>query len=152
MKIETLKDLLHWTAELHRRLSRYLTEYSDQTQDERSGLLLDFLKEHENRLADLVSRFEESGDARALHSWCYEYFERNPQWLEPADAMEFDKLDIESLMVRIIDQHNRVIELYRYILSQEGAPSAKALLHKLIELEQHEAMQMTMGGNRLNDI
>lgn len=66
--------------------------------------------------------------------------------------MEFDKLDIQSLMARIIDQHNQVIELYRYLHAQEGAPSAKELLQNLIELEEHEAMQMALGSNRLNDI
>lgn len=152
MKIETLKDVLHWTAELHRRLSVYLTECGDKTHNERSGLLLDFLTQHETRLAELVSRFEESADEKALRSWCYEYFEKNPQWLQPVSDLDLDRLDIQSLMARIIDQHNRVIELYRYLHSQEGAPSAKALLQNLIELEQHEAMQMAMGSNRLNDI
>lgn len=152
MKIETLKDVLHWTAELHRRLSQYLEEYGAQMHDERAGLLIDFLKKHETELAGLVSRFEATADDKALRSWCYEYFEKNPQWLQPVAELDFDTRDIESLMARIIEQHNRVIELYRYLHAQEGAPSAKELLQNLIELERHEAMLMAMGSNRLQDI
>ncbi|WP_417533133.1 ATPase [Marinobacterium stanieri] len=152
MKIETLKDVLHWTVNLHRRLARYLARYEDRVHDERAGLLLDFLEQHENRLAQVVSRFEESASDQALHTWCYEYFEKNPVLLEQIDGTDYDTADIQSVMSRIIDQHNQVIELYRYLHAQAGAASAKELLQSLITLEEHEAMQMVMGNNRLQDV
>jgi hypothetical protein len=57
-----------------------------------------------------------------------------------------------TVMTRIIDQHNQMIELYRYLHAQAGAASAKELLQSLITMEEHEAMQMVMGNNRLQDV
>ncbi|WP_020683986.1 hypothetical protein [Marinobacterium rhizophilum] len=152
MKIETLKDVLHWTANLHRQLSRCLAQCEDRVVNERARSLLDFLEQHEDKLARVVSRFEKMADSRALNTWCYEYFDKNPESLERMCDTEYDGLDIQDVMARVLDQHHQVIELYRYLRAQSGAASAKELLQNLIALEEHEAMQMAQGSDRLGDI
>ncbi|MFC6673528.1 ATPase [Marinobacterium aestuariivivens] len=152
MKIETLKDVLHWTADLHRQLSRCLADCENRAVNERARLLLDFLEQHEEKLARVVSRFEEMASSNALNTWCYEYFDKNPESMAQICDTDYNRLEPEGVMARILEQHNQVIELYRYLRAQSGAASARDLLQNLIALEEHEAMQMAQGSNRLEDI
>lgn len=52
----------------------------------------------------------------------------------------------------IIDQHQQVIELYRYLASRADIPSAKELLETLRSLEEHEVMRMAQSSNRFGDL
>jgi hypothetical protein len=52
----------------------------------------------------------------------------------------------------ISDQHQQVIELYRYLYLRADIPSAKELLENLKSLEEHESMLMSQGANRLSDM
>jgi hypothetical protein len=152
MQIETLKDVLHWTAEFHRGLSRCLEHCEDETENDRVRLLLDYLEQHEARLASVVEQFEKKSSSNALNTWCYEYFDKNPVASHRLCNEGYDRLDVNEIMAKILDQHKQVIELYRYLYAQSGASSAKKLLQNLIALEEHEAMQMAQGSNRLGDI
>ncbi|MCP8689342.1 ATPase [Marinobacterium sedimentorum] len=152
MQIETLKDVLHWTAELHRQLSGCLKHCEDRVVSERAQLLLDYLEQHEDRLAQVIDRFEEMASSQALNTWCYEYFDKNPAQATMLCDGELDTQDIAVLMARILEQHNLAIELYRYLFAQSSGGSARELLQNLIDIETHAAMQMSQGGNRLGGI
>ena len=145
MQIETLKDVLHWTAAYHRQLSRCLQHCEDRALDERARLLLDYLEKHEDKLARVIDRFEEMASSRALNTWCYEYFDKNPAARGRLCEADCDGLDIEPLMARVLEQHNDIIELYRYLHAQSAAGSARELLQNLIDIEAHEAMLMARG-------
>ena len=152
MQIETLKDVLHWTKEFHTQLSRCLQHCADKNQDTRAQMLLTYLVTHEEKLATVVARFEQSGDSRALNTWCYEYLDKHPIVQHQHCDAPFADLDTEQIMAVIVEQHQQVIELYRYLLSQAVIPSARELLEGLKSLEEHEAMQMSHSANRLHDL
>lgn len=152
MQIETLKDVLHWTAGFHRQLSRCLHHCEDRALNERARLLLDYLEQHEEKLARVIDRFEAMASSGALNTWCYEYFDKNPAVRGRLCESDYVDLDIEQLMARVLEQHHDVIELYRYLQAQSAAGSPRELLQNLIDIETHEAMRMAQGGNRLEDI
>lgn len=52
----------------------------------------------------------------------------------------------------IVDQHQQVIELYRYLASRADIPSAKELMESLRSLEEHEMMRMAQFANRFGDL
>ena len=152
MQIETLHDVLHWTKEFHTQLSRCLQHCADNNQDERARMLLMYLVTHEDKLAKVVARFEEWGDSHALNTWCYEFLDKHPIVQHQHCDAPFAKLNAEQIMAVIIEQHQQVIELYRYLFSRADIPSAQELLAGLKSLEEHEAMQMSQSANRLNDL
>jgi len=64
----------------------------------------------------------------------------------------FAELDATQIMEVIVDQHQQVIELYRYLASRAEIPSAKELMESLRSLEEHEMMRMAQSANRFGDL
>lgn len=152
MQIETLKDVLHWTKEFHQHLSQCLSHCANKNTDERARMILAYLSEHEKMLTDVVSGFEKSGDEHALNTWCYEYVHHHPITRHVHCDAPFAELDAAQIMEVIVDQHQQVIELYRYLASRADIPSAKELLESLRSLEEHEVMRMAQSSNRFGDL
>ena len=70
MKVETLRDVLHWTSEFHQHLSECLKRGADKTDNTRAQMLLNYLSEHEEKLlhdcADISSAKELMEDLRSF--------------------------------------------------------------------------------------
>lgn len=152
MQIGTLKDVLHWTREFHQHLSQCLSHCADKNMDERARMILAYLSDHEKALTKVVSGFETSGDEHALNTWCYEYVAKHPIVRHAHCDAPFAELDAMQIMEVIIDQHQQVIELYRYLTSRVDIPSAKELMESLESLEKHEMMRMAQSANRFGDM
>lgn len=152
MQIETIRDALHWTKEFHQHLSQCLTHCADKNTDERARMMLAYLSDHEKALTQVVSGFEASGDEHALNTWCYEYVHKHPITQHVHCDAPFADLDATQIMAVIVDQHQQVIELYRYLASRANIPSARELLESLQGLEEHEMMRMAQSANRFDDM
>jgi hypothetical protein len=152
MKIETLKDVLSWTQGFHESLSTCMQHCGDKNVSRRSKLLLDYLAKHETHLADVVERFSQQASSNALNTWCYEYLEKHPIIHKAAGQEPFSEISSLEITEVIMEQHRQVIELYRYLYSRADAPSAVELLKQLLDLEEHEVMQMAQSANRLEDL
>lgn len=148
MQVETLRDVLHWTREFHRHLSQCLSHCADKNTDERARMMLAYLSDHEKALAKVVAGFEKTGDEHALNTWFYEYVSRHPITRYVHCETPFTELTVTQIMAVIVDQHQQVIELYRYLASRAEIPSAKELLEELRSLEDHEIMRMVQSSNR----
>ena len=152
MQIETLRDILHWTASFHQQLSECLSHCADNNTDQRARMMLQYLSEHENRLRKVVSGFEATGAVDALNTWCIEYLQKHPIVRHQQCNAPFKDLDATQVMNDVINQHQQVIELYRYLASRADIPSAQHLLDALSALEEHEVMLMVQAGNRFSDM
>ena len=152
MQIETLKDVLHWTREFHQHLSQCLFHCADKNMEERARMILAYLSDHEKALTKVVSGFETSGDEHALNTYCYEYVAKHPIVRHAHCDAPFAELDATQIMEVIVDQHQQVIELYRYLASRAEIPSAKELMESLQSLEEHEMMRMAQSANRFGDL
>lgn len=152
MKIETLKDVLHWTAEIHRHLSEKMSECATENDNQRAVMLLDYLAMHEKRLSHVIGQFELNSSSGALATWCYEFVEKSPILQREYVDASFEELNAMQIMSVIAELHQQIIEFYRYLLSRADSTSAKELLQQLCSLEEHEVMQMAQSANRLNDM
>lgn len=152
MQIETLKDVLHWTTEFHQHLSKCLLHCADKNESDRAKMLLGYLAEHEEKLAHVVDQFEKTGDSHALNTWGYEYLNKHPIVQHQHCDAPFAELDTMQIMAVIVEQQQQVIELYRDLFARADIPSARELLENLKSLEEHEAMLMSQGANRLDDL
>lgn len=152
MQVETLRDVLEWTTKFHRNLGDCLRQCAEKNQSARADLLLDYLAKHEHRLAGLVAAFEDRAETRALNTWCYDYMDKNPILHSTDCDAPFAELDAGKIMDVVADQHQQVIELYRYLYARADTDPTRELMEEVKELEEHEAMQMTQGANRLQDL
>ncbi len=152
MQIKTLRDVLHWTKEFHRHLSQCLSHCAGKNPDERASMILAYLSDHEQRLTKVVNGFESSGNEHALNTWCYEYVNKQPIVQHGHCDAPFSDLDAVQIMDVIVDQHQQVIELYRYLASRADIPSAQEMLESLRSLEENEIMRMVQSTNRFGDM
>lgn len=152
MKVETLRDVLHWTSEFHQHLMEYLKRCADKTENTRAQMLLNYLSEHEEMLGHAVLQFEATGNEHALNTWCYEYFDKNPIVQHHHCDAPFSELSTTDIMQVIIHQHQQIIDLYRYLHDRADISSAKELMEALRSFEEHEIMVMSQSANRLEDI
>lgn len=152
MKIETLKNVLHWTAEFHRHLSEKMSQCATENESQRAVMLLDYLAMHEKKLSHVISQFEKTSSAGALSTWCYEFVEKSPALQKEYVDASFEELNAMQIMSVIVELHQQIIEFYRYLLSRADSTSAQELLQQLCALEEHEVMQMSHSANRLSDL
>lgn len=152
MQIETLKDVLHWTKEFHQHLSECLSQCADKHADERARMILAYLSDHEKTLTKVVNGFETSSNEQALNTWCYEYVNKQPIVQHVHCDSPFADLNAAQIMEVIVDQHQQVIELYRYLASRADIPSTQELLASLRSLEEHEIKRMVQSTNRFEDM
>lgn len=152
MQVETLRDVINWTYEFHRHLTERLTEGASQTKSERCKMLLDYMSEHEQRLAHTVREYEKTGNEHALNTWCYEYLDKHPIIHHHYTDTQFSELSSINITQLVIHQHKQVIDLYRYLAERADIRVAKDLLNDLLSLEEHEIMVMAQSANRLEDM
>lgn len=152
MEIETLKDVLNWTQKFHQHLSHCLAHCSDENTNERSKMLLKYLSDHEKILSEVIEGFLTSDNEHALNTWIYEYIKKKPIIQHVHCDDPFAALDSVQIMDLIVDQHQQVVELYRYLANRADIPSAKEILESLVSLEEHEIMRVVHSANRFEDM
>lgn len=152
METETLNDVLNQTSEFHRELSKSLARCSDHAQGARAQMLLQYLADHEAELSRVVEGFQKQGSATALSTWCYDYNEQYPALQLRNRELPFAAMSTAQIMDAIMELHEQVIQLYRYLVARADIPESRDLLKDLESLEEHEAMRMAQSANRLEDI
>jgi hypothetical protein len=61
-------------------------------------------------------------------------------------------LSSEKIMEVIVNYHQQIIELYRYLAIRNPIPKAQELLENLLIFEEQEIMLMSQAANRLEDL
>src|SRR5690606_5086723 len=131
MKVQTFEDLIEWTRALHHRLSECLAHCSNEAEETRVKWLLRYLSDHEATLERVVEGFREKADPKALNTWVYDYIGVQP--IEAHDACDapYANLSLEEVTAAVLDLHNQVIRLYRYLLGRADIPEARELVEAL---------------------
>lgn len=151
MRIETLEDIIHACRNQHQMLSDTLKQFTQESGSERARLLFDYLSSHEQHIAQLLRRIEETAEPKALHTWVYEYLTQQAEMSQlPTDA--FAGKSADDIVSMIFTFHKQASDFYQELKTQDDALSIRDVLDQLIDLEQHEAMQMAQSLNRFHDM
>ncbi len=149
---QTLNDVLDRTRELHSGLAASLGRAASATDDPRAQLLMDFLSEHEEKLEQAVDSIQKNADAKQLDTWFYDFTQKHNVVRTGGDHKTYSKMTTDEIMGEVMEEHDQIIQFYRYLYGRAGTSPAHELLRELLELEQHEAMQLSQEGNRANDM
>jgi hypothetical protein len=152
MKIETLRDVIHWARTVHLQLSNSLSESQDNNLDERAKLILSYLSGYEKKLATVVGGFEEKGNERALNTWCIEYLNTFKRDHGEFSEQSFDDLNAQEIIAAVVEQHQYVLSLFNFLATQSVTAPTKELMESLSSFEEHETMKMVQATNRFDDM
>jgi hypothetical protein len=152
MKIETLRDVIHWARTVHLKLSNSLSESQDNTVDERAKLVLSYLSGYEKKLATVVGGFEEKGNERALNTWCIDYITTFKRDNGEFSDTSFDDLNTQEIIAAVVEHHQYLLSLFNFLATQSVTSPTKELMESLSSFEEHETMKMVQATNRFDDM
>lgn len=152
MQLETIKDVLQWTARFHRHLSECMSHCAEGQKSERARLLLTYLSQHELKLSSLMDAHVTALPSTVLDTWVYEYLNKTPGSLHSVCEEPFSGLTTMEIIAELEQRHAEVIALYSTLREQVPTPLASAVFEELLQLQQKEVQQMVHSANRLEDL
>lgn len=151
MKIESLRDILHWTIQFHEQLANCL-EHCAPSHSERTRMVMLYLIAHEQHLSFLVDSFSDKAQLGELETLFIEYLEKTPKLLHGHCDGAFENKTESDIVSTVFEQHQQVIALYEYLKEQAVVPHHKELLSNLLQIEHQEIILMAQGLNRFQDM
>lgn len=142
MDIKTFEDLIDWSRELHQHLSRCMKDSARSQPDDKARALLDYLADHEKALEQMVGRFEQETDQKALNTHVYDYLSNGPVRSHRTCTVPYAELDYEAICREVFDYHTQLINLYHSLIGKAETATSRELMMSLLELEEHEAMRL----------
>ncbi len=152
MRYKTVKDILDWTAELHRQLGELAEKAADNPNRDRLKLVVDYLADHEARLKKAILDFEENTSESVLSTW----FDRAPDFELPDLNMEAETLanadDIEHAISRVVAFHDQIVGIYNNLAEQTNNEKIRELFESLASLEEHDKLRLVRNAHHLRDM
>ena|SRR5210317_1294985 len=152
MPTETIKDILDWGRRLHEELATIYQSSSAESEDERTRLLLNYIADHENRLAEMIANFEKHDTTGRVDSWMRDYLEKNPFKAGMREVVKFNPMDGEEVLQATIDAHQKMIAMYRDLAQNAKSDRLETLFTSIADMESNELMRMVMTGERWSDM
>ena len=120
--------------------------------DEQNQMLVDYYLQYEKKLAEDLVGFKAITEINTLDTYCYEYFAENPELITFNDISTDQQIDEKAIQVYLTTQHQKVIDLYEYLVSRADTEQSKEKLERLLELEHQGLKQMMQSSNRHMDM
>lgn len=151
MRFCRVSELLAWVSTYHQTLAEKYMLLADEASRERAALLLKYLSEHQQMLADSLGHYAEDAADKLLASW----FDQCPEFDMPDSVNQLhDKLsgkDTDEIVRSALEFHDQLIDMYKVLEENATNPSVKALFETLAKMEQKEEMRTVRDAQRLED-
>jgi len=151
MRFCKISELLAWVSTYHQTLAEKYMVLADETTRERAALLLKYLSEHQQLLADSVGNYSEHAADSLLASWS----DQCPEFEIPDSVTQLHKSlsgkDTNEIIKNVIEFHNLLIDMYKVLEEKATNPSVKALFETLGKMELQEEMRTVRDAQRLED-
>ncbi|WP_461481746.1 hypothetical protein [Porticoccus sp.] len=152
MDIKTFADLIDWTRQLHGHLAKCLVHGAAKHRGEGARLLLEYLADHEVKLAKMIEGFEAQADPKAMHTYVYDYLSHQPFTMNQRCDTHYEDLSYDDICREVFSFHEQVMDLYRTLISKAETHGAKDLLESLLAMEKHEVMRLSTQTGRMHDL
>lgn len=151
MQVKTIKEVYDWTVLFHTQMAANFHSVKDLL-DEHNAMLVDYYLNYEKKLAEDLVGFKAITEINTLDTYCYEYFAKNPELITFEDISKDQQFDEKVIQAYLSGQHQKVIELYEYLLERAETQSGQEKLQQILELEKQGIKQMMQSTNRHMDM
>ncbi|MBH0012948.1 MULTISPECIES: hypothetical protein [unclassified Pseudoalteromonas] len=151
MQVKTIKEVYDWTVLFHTQMAANFYSVKDLL-DEHNAMLVDYYLNYEKKLAEDLVGFKAITEINTLDTYSYEYFAKNPELITFKDISKDQKFDEQAIQGYLSEQHQKVIELYEYLLERAETESGQEKLQQILELEKQGIKQMMQSTNRHMDM
>jgi len=151
MRFCKVSELLAWVSTYHQTLAQKYMSLADEASKERSALLLKYLSEHQQLLAQSVGKYAEDAADSLLASWS----DQCPEFDIPDSVSQLhislSNKDTDEIVRSVIEFHNQLIDMYKVLEEKATNPAVKAMFENLASMEQQEEMRTVRDAQRLED-
>ncbi len=151
MQVKTIKEVYDWTVLFHTQMAANFYSVKDLL-DEHNAMLVDYYLNYEKKLAEDLVGFKAITEINTLDTYSYEYFAKNPELITFEDISKDQQFDEQVIQGYLAQQHQKVIELYEYLLERAETESGQEKLQQILELEKQGIKQMMQSTNRHMDM
>ena len=151
MQVKTIKEVYDWTVLFHTQMAANFYSVKDLL-DEHNAMLVDYYLNYEKKLAEDLVGFKAITEINTLDTYSYEYFAKNPELITFEDISKDQQFDEKVIQAYLSQQHQKVIELYEYLLERAETESGQEKLQQILELEKQGIKQMMQSTNRHMDM
>ncbi|MBB1429868.1 hypothetical protein WNY79_04570 [Pseudoalteromonas sp. AS84] len=151
MQVKTIKEVYDWTVLFHTQMAANFYSVKDLL-DEHNAMLVDYYLNYEKKLAEDLVGFKAITEINTLDTYSYEYFAKNPELITFDDISKDQQFDEKVIQAYLSEQHQKVIELYEYLLERAETQSGQEKLQQILELEKQGIKQMMQSTNRHMDM
>jgi len=152
MRFDQTRDILqHQVADYHRSLSRLYRDCALLNASPRNRLMLDYLSDHEARLAQAIDEFMAEAPHEALDYW----FKRIEQPFPVADPALLDKAcltDLDRLIGAAAHFKSNLIAFYDHLLLQCDSEATATLFQTLRDQEDKALKRFIRHAQGLADL
>lgn len=151
MRFQTLRDAIHFARELHEEIGDRYANLRNQTAQERTRMLLDYLTRHERHLEQVLGRYERDTSRTILDAW-YQYAPNHTAEEITASIELFAEMGVDEILGQALRLDDYFIEIYREMASAAPNVHVREVCQNLLDMEQNEKMRSVRGALRLQDI
>lgn len=151
MHYQTVKDVVDHSRQLHQDISGLYAKLSEDQAQVRVGMLLEYLKRHEDNLEQSLDQFESDKSQKVLDSWL--------QYTPEQDVSDVlvgltisDHMSTDQVVDMAFKLDDFFIELYQEIIDHSASSSVKVVFQNLLDMEQQEKISMAKTALQLNDM
>ena len=134
---EQAKDVLHHCQSFHRKVGGYYTTLRDNVNSPRVQLLLDYLVDHEHKIADALEKYEETASRNVLNTWLQTITvtERLPLF----DRVECDPdMTLDDVLDIGLHFDTVLMNCYRVVRDSVEYQEVRDVFQNLMEFEEQE--------------
>lgn len=152
MTLETIKDILDWTRRLHAELAETYRMNSNAFDDERAKLLINYVADHEARIAETIKHYEDDASVQTMDTWIQDNLQTNPFVKNMQTMFGIPGFSSDEVLDQTVKFHQGLVSMYAELAQSAQSERVRELFQNLESMEQHELMRMVHTAERFNDL
>ena len=151
MHFKTVKDVVDHSRRLHQQISQFYHKLSEENGKARVSMLLEYLKRHEDHLEATLDKFGHDESQDVLDSW-FQYAPDQDLKDVMSEIEVSDHMDTDDVVAMALKLDDYFIDLYQGMVNDASSSAVKAVFQNLLDMEEHEKIQISKTALQINDM
>lgn len=155
MSVEQTRGVIDRAREFHQQVGEYYHRLADVAERTRVRLLLDYMSQHEQRLATALAEYEDAAPTKVLNSWLQSAIDTDALHSvrrQLQDARIDPSIGVEEMIVTGIQWSECLIAVYRDLAQRAEPESVRQVFENLLGMEEKAQQQFARDAGRLRDL
>lgn len=151
MRFQTTQELLEKVKQFHIMASDYYLDLTREIERHRVGMLLDYLRKHETKLAEHISRIQENATPTLLKTWFDDAPDINlDKALENLQLQQ--PLDVDDVIQVGMHIGDYLIWAYENLAQQAETAEVRNTFENLAEMARSDKRQLSLDSQGMQDM